>query len=165
MLRGEGGFAEVIVPSRLKEPLTYEVPPDLRDRLKVRTMRVIGDPNRIRILDQLREGETALATAGDAPLRFVKVAVGGDHAGFAMKTEIASLLIYLRGRTGKRPHACFIWSEGNPVLYKALIAALKEATDIVDKDRAKAAAARRPGPRRARRPHGFAKRARERRSR
>ena len=27
----------------------------------------------------------------------------------------------------------------NPVLYKALIAALKEATDIVDKDRAKAA--------------------------
>jgi len=29
--------------------------------------------------------------------------------------------------------------EKNPVLYKALIAALKEATDIVDKDRAKAA--------------------------
>ena len=27
----------------------------------------------------------------------------------------------------------------NPVLYKALIAALKEATEIVDKDRAKAA--------------------------
>jgi NitT/TauT family transport system substrate-binding protein len=35
--------------------------------------------------------------------------------------------------TSKRFH------DKNPVLYKALIAALKEATDIVDKDRAKAA--------------------------
>jgi primosomal protein N' (replication factor Y) len=35
MHRGKGGFAQVIVPSPLKAPLTYEVPPDLSDRLKV----------------------------------------------------------------------------------------------------------------------------------
>jgi primosomal protein N' (replication factor Y) len=40
MPRREGGFAQVIVPSPLREPLTYEVPPHLRGKLKI-GMRVI----------------------------------------------------------------------------------------------------------------------------
>ncbi|MGH7766034.1 MAG: replication restart helicase PriA [Candidatus Binatia bacterium] len=40
MPRREGGFAQVIVPSPLKEPLTYEVPSHLRGSLKI-GMRVI----------------------------------------------------------------------------------------------------------------------------
>ncbi|HEX9444965.1 MAG TPA: primosomal protein N' [Candidatus Binatia bacterium] len=48
MHRGAGGFAEVIVPSRLKEPLTYEVPPALRDGLKI-GMRVVVPVGRRRV--------------------------------------------------------------------------------------------------------------------
>src|ERR1700675_3305683 len=40
MHRGKDGFAQVIVPSPLKAPLTYEVPPDIRDRLNI-GMRVV----------------------------------------------------------------------------------------------------------------------------
>ena len=35
MPRQEGRFVQVIVPSPIKEPLTYEAPPDLRDRLEI----------------------------------------------------------------------------------------------------------------------------------
>lgn len=37
--------------------------------------------------------------------------------GTAIPNAIAALLLHLRDTTGKRPHAYFNWSEGNPVLY------------------------------------------------
>jgi trehalose 6-phosphate phosphatase len=40
----------------------------------------LTDLDGFRAIDELRAGETALATAADAPLRFVKVAVGGEEA-------------------------------------------------------------------------------------
>jgi trehalose 6-phosphate phosphatase len=51
---------------------------------RARVVVFIGDDRTdidgFRAMDELRGGETALATAADAPLRFVKVAVGGDEA-------------------------------------------------------------------------------------
>jgi primosomal protein N' (replication factor Y) len=40
MTRVYGDFARVVIPSPLKDPLIYRVPPDLRDRISV-GMRVI----------------------------------------------------------------------------------------------------------------------------
>jgi primosomal protein N' (replication factor Y) (superfamily II helicase) len=40
MQRGEGKFAQIIIPSPLKQPLTYGIPPSLRDHLKI-GMRVL----------------------------------------------------------------------------------------------------------------------------
>lgn len=37
--------------------------------------------------------------------------------GTAIPNAIAAVLLYLRDTTGKRPHAYFNWSEGNPLLY------------------------------------------------
>ena len=37
--------------------------------------------------------------------------------GVAIPNAIAALLIFLRDRTGKRPHAYFNWTEGNPFLF------------------------------------------------
>jgi hypothetical protein len=37
--------------------------------------------------------------------------------GVAIPNAIAALLLYLRDRTGKRPHVYFDWTEGNPFLF------------------------------------------------
>jgi hypothetical protein len=37
--------------------------------------------------------------------------------GVAIPNAIAALLLHLRDRTGKRPHAYFSWTEGNPFLF------------------------------------------------
>ena len=55
-------------------------------------------------------------------LRVKGVEVEGGHRllraeGTAIPNAIAALLLHLRDMTGKRPHAYFNWSEGNPVLY------------------------------------------------
>ncbi len=52
----------------------------------------LTDLDAFRAMDELRAGEGALATAGAAPLRFVKVAVGGDEAPAAL-VEAADLVL------------------------------------------------------------------------
>jgi hypothetical protein len=56
-----------------------------------------------------------------AVLRVEGVEIGGHrvlraHA-TAIPNAIAAFLLYLRDTTGKRPHAYFNWSEGNPLIY------------------------------------------------
>ena len=47
--------------------------------------------------------------------------VGGHHilrcVSPAIPNAIAALLLYIRDRTGKIPHAYFGWTEGNPIVY------------------------------------------------
>jgi hypothetical protein len=54
-------------------------------------------------------------------LRVEGVEVGGYRVlraeATAIPNAIAALLLYLRDETGKRPHAYFNWTEGNPLLF------------------------------------------------
>jgi len=54
-------------------------------------------------------------------LKIHGVDVGGHHVlravSPAIPNAIAALLLYIRDRTGKIPHAYFGWTEGNPVTY------------------------------------------------
>jgi hypothetical protein len=44
----------------------------------------------------------------------------------AIPNAIAALLLYIRDRTGKIPHAYFGWTEGNPLVYLLKFLALGE---------------------------------------
>jgi len=61
------------------------------------------------------------ASEFSADLRVCGLEVGSHQVlraeSAAVANGIAALLLYLRDRTGRVPHAYFSWTEGNPVLY------------------------------------------------
>lgn len=103
-----------LVPNRFETGDTVEYDREERD---AREDHDIPDSDPILFVEvQVRD---ASEFAGTASVQGVQV---GRHRvlrvqSVAIPNGIAALLLHLRDATGKRPHAYFNWTEGNPLLY------------------------------------------------
>lgn len=103
-----------LVPNRPETCDTIEYDREERD---ARVDHEIPDDEPIIILEVYVSDPSEFATV--VRVRGVEI---GDHQvlrldASAIPNAIAAFLLYLRDRTGKRPHAYFNWTEGNPALH------------------------------------------------